>query len=254
MKKTIIFAVAVTLSGAAFASGFEDFRASSLPALDTEIVNNVDVTMPTVAKKIDIDNAATEGSFNKLKSETGIQGSTPYDVLKKLFEAGTPATEKDLTGWYSGRSIDSRYPKEFMASLFVGRLAPLHQNGGPLFSKEEVFLVNAYAWHRGMMDSVPPDYFDNQTWDRNEELIDYGNGAETVHLVDHIEGFFGQPDCTFAITFPEAEGIIEDDGKTTLQYRKANGYIIERFLNSDATGKILTESYSYYFKNVTPKD
>ena len=47
MKKAIMFAVAVTLSGAVFASGLEDFKSqSNLTELDAKAINSADIIMP----------------------------------------------------------------------------------------------------------------------------------------------------------------------------------------------------------------
>ena len=226
MKRAIIFAIAVTLSGAVFASGLEDFKSQSgLTPLDMETINNVKVIMPKAAKKIDIDH---DTAFDKLKSKTGIQGSTPYDVLKELFKRGVPATQKDLTGWYSGRSVSLKFPEKFMASLFVGQRKPLNSNGGPLFN-EEAFFVTPF-----IRNNDNPAYYDSL--EQSIVEVEYA-------LRNKIDAF--------PITFPAAEGILE---KATIQYRKANGYIVEHYLYLDANGITLSEIYSYYFKNVTPKN
>ncbi|MCK5583247.1 MAG: pentapeptide repeat-containing protein, partial [Elusimicrobiales bacterium] len=55
MKKAIIFAVAMTLSGAVFANGLENLRSQlSLMSINTKTLNGVDVIMPAKAKKINI--------------------------------------------------------------------------------------------------------------------------------------------------------------------------------------------------------
>ena len=237
MKKAIIFAIAITLSGAVFANGLENFKSqTNLTALDMETINNIEVVMPMAAKKTHVDTIDNEAAFKKLQKAARIGDSTPYDVLEKLFEQATPATEKDLTGWYSGRSVEAKNPKKCMASLFVGRSTSLHSNGGPLFNNEKICLVSSLN-----APEKTPDYYDNLA----NELI----RINRVKLVIKSE--------SFTMTFPEAEGIQQwfASQKATLQYRKSQGYIIERcFIYDESTGKILYKLYSYYFKNVTPID
>ena len=91
MKKTIIFIVAVTLSGAVFAGGFEDFRMqSSLTAFDAQVVNSIDVKMPNSA----IDSFVTKGRYKPkyflqnenghfiCADESGIKGYNEISVSK----------------------------------------------------------------------------------------------------------------------------------------------------------------------------
>ena len=121
---------------------------------DISVRNNGNFPVP-MAVKIESEqklSKTTEVSFQKLNGKTGLQNLTPYDAIKEFFERGTPATEKDLTGWHSGRSIYPENQKKLIASLFVGRLAPLKPNGD-----KKVFLVNSFI--RQQKDHCT--YYDN---------------------------------------------------------------------------------------------
>lgn len=55
MKKAIIFAVAVTLSGAAFASGFESLKSNlNLTSLNVKTIADTEIVIPAASQKVDI--------------------------------------------------------------------------------------------------------------------------------------------------------------------------------------------------------
>ena len=55
MKKLIVFAISATLSGAAFAGGFENLKSNlNLTPLNTETITNAGFIIPTAPQKLDI--------------------------------------------------------------------------------------------------------------------------------------------------------------------------------------------------------
>ena len=179
-------------------------------------------------------NAASKDSdslnaLTKLKADTGAQGATPYEVLKNIFEKGTPVVEKDLTGWHAGRIVYSQTPNLFEAGLLVGKRALANPDGGPLFQDKMEFKVYPLL-HAGQAD-----FYDNMTPD---VISDVSRSMTSG---------------SWALSFPAAEGILNSDGgKAVIQYRKIEGYIFEQWVTYDTAGKITGGAYTYYFLDVTP--
>lgn len=172
----------------------------------------------------------SSGELSKFKAAAGVEGATPYEVLKNLFKTGSPATEKDLTGWYSGRVVFQASPDRLQGGLIIGKRVPVISDGGPLFQDKTEFRVGAFT-------IFDPGFYDK----RNSEIA-----KEENRQMD--SGRYS------VILFPAAEAIHEvpGRGKDILQYRKTGNYILEHWAGYDQDGKTMHEAYSYYFLNVTP--
>ena len=171
--------------------------------------------------------SASLSGLVRMQEETGVEGATPFEVLKNLYAKGEPATEKDLTGWYSGRMVDDYTPNEIKAAIIVGRRSPVSPEGGPLFQGKTEFRLGVYM---APYSSSAPSYYDSLTND----------------IISIVKA---QRDYA-VISFPEAKGKMLT---ATVQYRKINGYTFEYYSMVDPkTGKLF-EIYSYYYLNVTPK-
>ena len=153
-----------------------------------------------------------------------LAGATPFEKLENLFGEGDPATKEDLTGWHSGRGVKRWAPETFFGVLIIGRDEPANPGGGPLFTDRKFVMVS--------IGGGRPDYYDSMTDNYIAEL-------------KKIPGMI--------VSFPIAEVVIKASNSVgTTQYRKARGYIVERYLIMYNDGKKF-ETYSYYFRNVTPK-
>ena len=174
--------------------------------------------------------SASLSGLARMQEETGVEGATPYEVLKNLYAKGEPATEKDLTGWYSGRMVKDNTPNEFGVALIVGKRYPVSPGGGPLFDGKMEFRMGSFM----ASEDVATSHYDTLT----KETI--SNVEEALHRNESA-----------VISFPEAKGELPNGGK--VQYRKIKGYIFEYFSVVDPkTGKP-GEVYSYFYLNVTPK-
>ena len=70
MKKAIIFAIAITLSGSAFAGNLEDFKSKSgLASLDAKTIANTEILIPAALQKIDIGITKAKDSGYHLHSD-----------------------------------------------------------------------------------------------------------------------------------------------------------------------------------------
>lgn len=208
MKK-VLMAVIVTLAfyGAAFAG-------SAMDALNANVTLSHESVSFAIPKTAD---GGAPSSLTKLQADTGVQGSTPYEVLENLFKKGKPAAEADLTGWHAGRAVYSASPNRFLGSLIVGRVIPIDPNGGPLFQGVTLTQFRMST----MVNELQPDYYDHLSND----------------LIPTIES---QLSSYCPIAFPAASAINCGSG-IVLEYRKANGYVVEHW----ALGN--RESYAYFF-------
>jgi len=75
-------------------------------------------------------------------ADTGAQGSTPFEVLENIFDKAAPVTEKDLVGWYAGRTVSNYAKYDFEGELLVGRMADI--NGGELFQDQSRLVLYRY--------------------------------------------------------------------------------------------------------------
>ena len=168
----------------------------------------------------------------------GLPGATAFDKLKNLFNEGVPATKESLTGWYAGRLVSAQ-KDDFVASLLMGIEMPANSNGGPLFEGDKVFKVFLITPPSA---SISPDFYDNMSGTLMTEL------KNKIMSGDYSE-------ASFALEFPGAKVVAElDTVKVTLDERVARGYVVERFARYDKpAGTLQSEYYTYYFKNVTPK-
>lgn len=168
--------------------------------------------------------SANLSALAMMQEETGVEGATPFEVLKNLYAKGEPATEKDLTGWYSGRAVYGYNPNDFEGALIFGRRSPTNPEGGPLFQgKTEFMLTSAIPSEAGH-----PDFYDSLT-------------PTKISAIKSLS--------PIVISFPAAEGKI---GHGTIQYRKIKGYIFEYLFETEPKSGKLYEAYDYYYLNVTP--
>jgi len=184
---------------------------------------NLSIALPgSPVNAVDSGNKADKAmSFSKDPDKlSDLAGTTPFEKLESLFNEGVPASEKDLTGWYSGRAVFKSDPCTFYGKLFVGKRLRSNSGGGPLFAGEEIFQGT-------LIRNQSLEYFDSIT-------------PEIIHEVARAGG-------TVVITFPAAAG--GTTYKTTVTYRKARGYIVEQIQDNNSANAV----YTYYFKNVTPK-
>ena len=177
------------------------------------------LVVPAPAQGVDI----SEGALK------GLTGVTALEKIKSLFELGVPATKEDLTGWYSGRTVYTN--KEVVkGALLVGWEAALNSDGGPLLEDKVLKVI--------FNESDTPSSYD--------ELSDsYILGTKT--LMEETSKFY-------AMEFPGARAVLNESGyRSVVEERKAGEYIVEHWTSYTPAGSIYQESYSYYFKNVTPR-
>lgn len=196
-------------------------------------VEDVSISLPSAPVKAMNGNAfKTDQALSMMRD---IPGETPFEKLKNLYDGGTPATEKDLTGWYSGRMVVEKNPEVLFGALLVGKRVSSHPGGGPLFENDKAFqvvpLYNPPGWG--------PDCYDNMD----------------TSLISRVKDWIENPMGAIALAFPLAEGTIQNShGRTTISYRRAKDYIAEYLVTYDVDGKQIQKAYSYYFLNVTPKN
>ncbi|HAH32786.1 MAG TPA: hypothetical protein DCL44_10780 [Elusimicrobia bacterium] len=223
MNKMMMAIVMIVSVGTAYAADFGSLAVSA----DSIKASADSVSLVTP-------NAVSSDSLNilkKIQAETGVQGTTYYEVLKNLFEKGVPASDKDLTGWYSGRTVLTNSPNSFLGSIIIGAKQPVASDGGPLFPQKRLLeVVGTYTANNA------PDYFEKLSLAEQKRvamLLPLGSGV--------------------VIPFPAAEGMAEgySGGKTVAQYRKTEGYVFEHMVSHDVQNNITRERYSYYFSPIT---
>lgn len=169
--------------------------------------------------------------FDKAASDalSKLPGGTPYEKVKALFESGVPATQADLTGIKAGRVFIKDGSIEYAG--LIGMMVKVPEevvNGGPLFppANEARFVLGFTA-------------------DDMEKL-------STDEMVRFKMEFERSSDFHYSTKFPEAVAVATRDNMTAkVKERKAQGYIVEKYVVADAREERIY--YSYYFKDVTPK-
>jgi hypothetical protein len=219
VKNLFLAAVfAVIAPGAAYAGGsaLDDLKSDSRLA-----AGDISFTVPKAPAGVP---AAAAG----LKAETG---ATAFQTLKDLFAKGRPATESELTGWYSGRRVLSYQPNVIYGSLLAGEKSGVHPGGGPLFQESAFKLISTIH--------SSPDFYDKMVPSA------VNNARETVR-----QGVKWVPSFTVGAT---AATRYLDGNECRYQYRKTGDYIVERWVSYGQDWTITGETYSYYFVNVTPR-
>ncbi|HNW44630.1 MAG TPA: hypothetical protein PKI19_09005 [Elusimicrobiales bacterium] len=194
------------------------------PVID---VSNSGLVVPAVPAPKAVQEAGDKSYSARLAA-----AADPQEKLKNLFEEGIPALEKELSGWHSGRSYDA-VRKTFTGALLAFWKAPAADNtGGPLFQQESVPMAI-------VMNESDPAFFDKLPYDQVLRVRYMINSRERV----------------FMLKFPGAKGFYEDAGsRVMIEERVAGGYIVERMTVLEKATETRHEVYSYYFKNVTPKN
>lgn len=190
--------------------------------------------------------APFETEFAKLRAATGIQAETKYAVLKKLFEQGAPAAQNDLTGWYSGRYVTPNDPNTLFGTLMagIGMVAepvagsPTEPDGGPLFPPVQPPAPKYFFRIALPAQQTDTAYYDNLT----KDIL-----SDVNRLIERVKAS-AETRSVVKISFPEAAGTYAGND---IAYRKNGNYIIEELLFKTDAASVTT--YSYYYKDVTPK-
>ena len=250
MKKLAIFTAALAITGGAYAADFNRLLSVTSDDLKAEAAWNAETVTPVpfsagtnvspygaaMGEPSDIraSDAASESSFIKgamppgrdlfRAQEKDADQETQYDMVKKLFERGRPATKEELTGWYSGRYVCVKYPDILWGSIMVG--TEIASPGGPAFPSS--------LWITLPKTRKDPAYYDVLT-------------PVKIRAIKNAMPLHG-----LVLSFPSATGTYTyTNGLSSIiyhmEYRVAGGYIIEKMGD-----KQVGAGYTYYFKKVTP--
>jgi len=138
-----------------------------------------------------------------------------------------------LTNWLSGRYVLADDVNKVHGTIMAGVGMETEEvpDGGPLFPAKRFFKILKQSW-------LTPQYFD--------EITDW-----KIKKVRSTR--------TYAkVYFPKAAGEFLWGGGEAgkIEFRlveKDRRYIVSKLYELDGEGKEVVDSYSYYFKNVTPK-
>lgn len=244
VNKILMTVVMLGITSGAYAADFSELqtlKASDIKAVSSEVPVPLSMEAKAMSDEVFgklVDGALEKGAinrkrgtktgadlaFDKLVSDTlrGLPGDTPFEKVKALFNKGVPATKEDLFGWHTGRTF--RNDGAIMGALLVMKMVPEAADGGPLFSTPTKVVLYVVG------NSVPAYY---------DEITPAVKAAVERDMTSE-----------WTIQFPEAIASPRNSDGFTLEERKSDGYVVERFVRkSDGV-----ELYTYYFKNVTPKE
>lgn len=166
-------------------------------------------------------------------------GFTAYDRVKALFAAGTLPEEKDVTGWYAGRTFSEKQPNAAGGTLLVGSVMSDVAVAGPLFPG--ALRIRIFE------DEEKSGYYDEMSQDTIEDYKRHADERLRTSTADTVRG------TNEIIT---SWSIIYDGkaGEIVCKIRKNGEYLVVKIERTVfVAGKNITDAhYAYFFKNVTP--
>ena len=164
-----------------------------------------------------------------------------YNTLAAIFAKAGPVTEKDLTGFFTGRGFYEDKPNKPVASLFAGQRfeIPANPQTGPLFEARHSKFK--FAGFFNFIVKVEPDYCDGK-------LADY-------EFIGWVKQNISGPAESYQINDKEAAGrwvniMTNHSGvvKSTIthQVRKYDKYLILKMITIDYDGAVY-RAYAYYW-------